>query len=68
VKKTSHLHKNSGVSDYTATDRILSVILKKNKVDTSKTQRGDSFLNFQIVKFQARFPADPIIIDIDYHT
>ena len=42
--------------------------LKQNKVDTSKTQRRDSFLNFQIVKFQAPFPADPIIIDIDYYT
>ena len=39
-----------------------------NEVDTLQIQTGDNFLNFQIVKFQAPFPADLMIIDIDCYT
>jgi hypothetical protein len=52
---TSNPHTNFGVSDHTATDVIISVTLEKNEVDTSKTKRGDSFINIQIEKFQPRF-------------
>ena len=65
---TSNPHTNSGLSDHTATAVIISVFLKKKEIDTLKIQRGDNFFNFQIVKFQAPFPADLTIIDIDYYT
>ena len=47
---------------------LFRLFWKKNEVDTWKIQRGDSFLNFQIVKFPAPFPTDPIIIYINCYT
>jgi hypothetical protein len=46
-------------------DIINSVILKKNKVDISKTQGGDRLFIFQRENFQTSFPADPDSTPID---